>query len=116
MRYGLLPTLARLSSEQASQDIHGASIAGHARHAAFHMEVTLRWAAGERGPFDWQGSFLPAAVSTQQWQEVQGRLQAAYTALQQAELSNSDLAASLAHAAYHLGAVRQMMKVVGVRE
>ena len=57
VRYGLLPTLARLSAAQASQEVYGTSVAGHTRHTAFHLEVLIRWDHdGERGPFDWKGS------------------------------------------------------------
>lgn len=119
--HGLLPTLARLSADQASRDLHGASIAGHARHAAFHLEVAVRWDRdGERGPFDWKGSFLPAQVNAEEWQAVQERLRCAYrefvefTRTQKDKPADGDLAGSvagvLAHAAYHLGAVRQMVK------
>ncbi|MDO4246671.1 MAG: hypothetical protein Q4C89_11665 [Deinococcus sp.] len=66
VRHGLLPTLERLSAPQASREIHGASIAGHARHSALHLEVLVRWERdGERGPFDWKGSFLPMQVGAE---------------------------------------------------
>ncbi len=118
---GLLATLDRLSAEQASQDIHGTSIAGHARHSAFHMEVMVRWERdGDRGPFDWKGSFHPAAVSDEEWDELRVRLRAAYDALcafartQREVEATGDvaggLAGAVAHVAYHLGAIRQMHK------
>lgn len=121
--HGLLPTLSRLSAAQASRDVHGTSIAGQARHAAFHLEVAVRWDRdGERGPFDWQGSFLPEQVNEQEWLAVQARLQHAYqefTAFvrtQKDKPADGDIAGgvagALAHAAYHLGAVRQMAKAV----
>lgn len=118
---GLLATLDRLSAEQASQDIHGTSIAGHARHSAFHMEVMVRWERdGDRGPFDWKGSFHPAVVGDEEWDELRVRLRAAYDALcafartQQEAQAPGDvaggLAGAVAHVAYHLGAIRQMHK------
>ncbi|AIZ46060.1 hypothetical protein QR90_14755 [Deinococcus radiopugnans] len=120
---GLLATLDRLSAEQASQDIHGTSIAGHARHSAFHMEVMVRWERdGDRGPFDWKGSFEPAQVDDGQWDELRVRLRAAYDALcafvrtQQETEATGDMAGGLtgavAHVAYHLGAIRQMHKAL----
>jgi hypothetical protein len=118
---GLLATLDRLSADQASQAIHGTSIAGHARHSAFHMEVMVRWERdGDRGPFDWKGSFAPAAVGDEEWDELRVRLRAAYDALcafartQKEGEATGDvaggLAGAVAHVAYHLGAIRQMHK------
>lgn len=121
--HGLLPTLGRLNAAQASRDLHGASIAGHAQHAAFHLEVAVRWDRdGERGPFDWKGSFYPAQVNEQEWLDVQARLKRAYQEFvefvrtQKDQPADGDLSGSVAgvvaHAAYHLGAVRQMAKEV----
>lgn len=121
--HGLLATLAALSAEQASRDVGGTSVAGQARHAALHLEVLVRWDRGERGPFDWKGSFLPAAVGEAEWTEVQSRVRRAYenaVALArswEARPLDGDvtggLAGAAAHVAYHLGAVRQMVKALG---
>lgn len=124
VRHGLLPTLERLSAPQASREIHGASIAGHARHSALHLEVLVRWERdGERGPFDWKGSFLPMQVGAEEWEAVQQRLRAAYgEVLAYAETLRekptdgnltATFAGAAAHVAYHLGAVRQMVKELG---
>lgn len=118
---GLIATLDALSAAQASQEIHGTSIAGHARHSALHMEVMVRWERdGDRGPFDWKGSFLPAEVDDGAWDELRVRLRAAYDALtafartQKEQEANGDatggLTGAVAHVAYHLGAIRQMLK------
>lgn len=123
---GLLATLDRLSAGQASQVVHGTTtttIAGHARHSALHMEVVVRWERdGERGPFDRQGSFLPAAVDDGQWDELRVRLRAAYDALcafartRKEQEATGDATGSLtgavAHVAYHLGAIRQLVKAL----
>lgn len=119
--HGLLATLGGLSAKQASQDVHGSSIAGQARHAAFHMEVAVRWERdGDRGPFDWKGSFLPLAVSVDEWQALKARVHEAYAELvlfaqsQKDKIPDGDISGGLtgtvAHAAYHLGAIRQMIK------
>ncbi|GGM20811.1 DinB family protein [Deinococcus aerophilus] len=120
--HGLLATLDSLSAAQASRDVHGTSIVGHARHTAFHLEVMVRWEqAGDRGPFDWKGSFLPAQVDDAGWDEVRVRVRAAYDALMafartQQDRPDGDLTGGLtgtvAHVAYHLGAIRQLVKAV----
>lgn len=121
--HGLLATLAALSAEQASRDVGGTSVAGQARHTALHLEVLVRWDRGERGPFDWKGSFLPAAVSDTQWTEVQSRVRRAYEGAVALTRSwetrpldgdvTGGLAGATAHVAYHLGAIRQMVKAQG---
>lgn len=121
--HGLLATLDTLSAAQASTRVHGTSIAGHARHSALHMEVVVRWERdGDRGPFDWKGSFLPAEVDDGQWDELRVRLRAAYDALcafartQKEGEATGDatggLTGAVAHVAYHLGAIRQMSKAL----
>ena len=121
--HGLLATLDTLSAAQASTDLHGTSIAGHARHCALHMEVVVRWERdGDRGPFDWKGSFLPPEVDDGQWDELRVRLRAAYDALcafartQKEGEATGDatggLGGAAAHVAYHLGAIRQMTKAL----
>lgn len=117
---GLFATLEALSAEQASDPTAlGTSVAAHAAHVAFHLEVMVRWAGGDRGPFDWKGSFEPRIVDETQWQATRDRVRAAYRAFVDLahrtevwdENAAGGLAASLAHVAYHLGAIRQVMKL-----
>ncbi|GAA5534986.1 DinB family protein [Deinococcus aluminii] len=121
--HGLLATLAGLSAPQASRDVHGSTVAGHARHTAFHMEVIVRWERdGDRGPFDWKGSFQPAQVSEEEWTALRGRVRQAYEELVKyartltSQAPNGDLTGGLtgavAHVAYHLGSIRQMVKAL----
>jgi len=122
--HGLLTTLAGLSARDASRDVLGSTVAGQASHTAFHMEVIVRYERdGDRGPFDWKASFEPAQVSEEDWQEVQARVRRAYDELAAFARTQADfpatgdaaggLAGGVAHVAYHLGAVRQMVKVLG---
>jgi len=119
--HGLIATLAALSAAQASDPTPlGLSVAAHAAHVAFHMEVGVRWAGGERGPFDWKGSFGSGQVDEAGWMALQARVQAAYDALIILEPSPDEppedtaggLAGAAAHVAYHLGAVRQVIKLL----
>ena len=118
--HGLLATLRGLSAEQASRDVSGTSLAGQARHTALHMEMIVRWERdGDHGPFDWKGSFLPAEVDDAAWSALLRRVQTAYDelvtflrtpgALDDATYAGA-AAGALAHVAYHLGAMRQMLK------
>ncbi|MEW6422168.1 MAG: DinB family protein [Deinococcota bacterium] len=122
--HGLLATLEGLSAEQASRDVYGSTIAGHARHTAFHMEVIVRWERdGDRGPFDWKESFQPARVGEEEWSALRARVRQAYGELVEYARTLADQAPSAdtaggltgatAHVAYHLGNIRQMVKAVG---
>jgi hypothetical protein len=119
--HGLFATLDSLSAQQASNPTPlGLSIAAHAAHMGYHLEVGVRWANGDRGPFDWKSSFEPRLVDQETWEKTRARVREAYKAtiaLAQ-NTTNWDedaaggLAASLAHVAYHLGAIRQIVKLV----
>jgi hypothetical protein len=122
--HGLIATLERLNATQASTPTDlGLSVAAHAAHSAFHMEVIVRWEQGDRGPFDWQGSFGSGTVTPEEWSALQARVRAAYegvVALAKLPLSPEEseedaaggLAGGVAHVAYHLGAVRQLVKLL----
>jgi hypothetical protein len=118
---GLLATLERLSSTQASNSTPlGQGIAAHTAHTAYHMEVTVRYVNGDRGPFDWPGSFSPSTVDEAEWAKQRARIKAAYESVLNLakttpnwdEDSAGGLAATLAHVCYHLGAIRQLIKLV----
>lgn len=121
--HGLLATLDEVDAVQASHDVHGTTIAAQAAHTAFHMEVIVRYERdGDRGPFDWPGSFQPAEVDAAGWQELRARVRRAYDELCAFARSQKDrpvdgdviggLGGGVAHVAYHLGAIRQILKVV----
>ena len=122
VNHGLFATLERLSAAQASNpNALGQSIAAHAAHTAYHMEVTVRWVHGDRGPFDWPGSFEPRVVNDEQWRATCARVREAYAGVVALATAAPDwdedavagLAGAIAHVAYHLGAIRQAVKLAG---
>ncbi|NIQ55725.1 MAG: hypothetical protein GWN71_20915, partial [Gammaproteobacteria bacterium] len=54
---GLFGTLRRSSAAEASRPIGGTSIAAHANHVAFGLEVAADWIRGGREPRDWRESW-----------------------------------------------------------
>lgn len=117
---GVLATLDGLTAAQASKPTAlGTSVAAHAAHVAYHLEVTLRWEKGERGPFDWQGSFDPRTVDDAAWAATRARVRTAYEEVAALAAGTTDwnedsaagIGGALAHAAYHLGAIRQIAKL-----
>ncbi len=115
---GVRSTLRSLTAAQASRsfDSHP-SIAGHARHMSFHLRVGAEWVQGVRGPRDWPGSFSPQQVNDEEWAALQRELEAGrieflrvMRALPEQTFVNEGAGmGAIAHLAYHLGAIRQLM-------
>jgi hypothetical protein len=117
---GLLKSLDRLSAEQASvtPPSGGASIAAHVDHLRYGLELLNRWSRGEE-PFadaDYSASWRRITVSEAEWASRREALRLQSSAWREAiehsrDFSNLDLTgvvASVAHLAYHLGAIRQI--------
>jgi hypothetical protein len=119
---GLAGTLDSLTAVQASRHIvpGESSIAGHANHLLFSLTLMNRWAAGEN-PFegaDWQGSWKIQGVDDAQWEYLRRKLreqghawmQVLNAAREWDEEALTGALASLAHLAYHLGAIRNTLE------
>ena len=117
---GLLRALDALSAEEASRSLSGgATAAAHATHLAYGLSLMNRWADEGGNPFAdarWDDAWKTSAVDAAQWEEIRRALgdevrrwRAALEApreLQPIELSG--MIGSVAHLAYHLGAIRQI--------
>jgi hypothetical protein len=98
----------------------GTTIAAHTAHAAYYVELLQRFAAGEEPTPDWPGSFQPSDVDERSWDEQRERLLAALRRFRAMVAANTDWSEErtqgalsiVAHTAYHLGAVRQLLRVV----
>jgi hypothetical protein len=117
---GLLASLDRVSAPAASQTpTAGASIAAHAEHLRYGFSILNRWASGEASPWetaDWTLAWKKPTVTDVAWQALRQDLR------REAESWAKVLAAppemgkaaarwvtgSIAHTAYHLGAIRQI--------
>jgi hypothetical protein len=117
---GFFATLDSLSPVQASSLTSlGLSIAAHTAHSAFHIEATIRSASGDRSPNDWQGSFEPRVVDALEWAAQRQRLKNAHSSIVDLahntpvwdQHSATGMMATLAHVTYHLGAVKQILKL-----
>ncbi len=119
---GWRQSLEAVDAEQASRPVApgGTTIAGQAAHTAYYIELLEALARGERPAADWPGSFSPRAVDDQTWEHTRERLFGALGRFR-AMVDASDFPPEqlqgalgvLLHTAYHLGAVRQMLRVVG---
>jgi hypothetical protein len=117
---GLIGSLDRLSAEAASAlpATGGASIAAHADHLRYGLELIKRWTEGEQ-PFadaDYGQSWKRLTVSDAEWADRRQGLkefahywQDAITAERKlTEIELTGVIGSVVHLAYHLGAMRQI--------
>lgn len=116
---GLLASLDRLSAAAASVAAPGgASIAAHVEHLRYGLSLMNRWAAGEN-PFhdaDWSASWRTTEVSDAAWARLRAELgdethrwlAALGESRDVSELEMKGVVGSVAHLAYHLGAIRQI--------
>ena len=116
---GLLRSLDRLSASAASIPTRtGSTIAAHVDHVRYGLSLMNRWSAGEN-PFtdaDWSASWKKTTVSETEWQKLRTDLRAEaarwLTALRTPRevdaVEFNGMLGSIAHFAYHLGAIRQI--------
>jgi hypothetical protein len=119
---GLLRSLDKLSADDASHSSNGgATIAAHAQHVRFGLSLMNRWASEGGNPFadaKWDEAWKVSAVNEAAWEEIRRGLGGEARQWLGAigtprELTNAELngmIASVAHIAYHMGAIRQIAK------
>jgi hypothetical protein len=119
---GLLRSLDNLSAAQASRSVDdGATIAAHAQHVRYGLSLMNRWAAEGGNPFadaKWDEAWKTSAVDTHAWQDIRRGLRdeahrwlkALNSPRDVTDIELTGMIASIAHLAYHLGAIRQIDK------
>jgi hypothetical protein len=119
---GLLRSLDKLSAADASRSVNdGATIAAHAQHVRYGLSLMNRWASEGGNPFadaTWDEAWKTAEVDETAWQDIRNGLRAEAHRWVKALSSPRDVAdveltgmiGSIAHLAYHLGAIRQIDK------
>jgi len=117
---GLLASLDRLSAAAASMTHGGgASIAAHVDHLRYGLSLLNRWATGPPPPWpdmDWTASWRKNVVSDIEWQKLRDELRreadawadVLRTPREVSDVEAGWIAGSVAHLAYHLGAIRQI--------
>lgn len=126
---GLLRSLDKLSAAEASRGLDGgATIAAHAEHVWYGLSLMNRWAREGGDPFSdarWDAAWKTGEVTDAQWSEIRFGLreeahrwnQALGTLRDLTDVALCGAIGSVAHTAYHLGAIRQVAsKARGPRE
>jgi hypothetical protein len=119
-----LRSLDRLSAADASQSVNGgATIAAHAQHVRYGLSLMNRWARQGGNPFadaKWDEAWKLSAVDDAAWTEIlrglgdetHQWLEILQSPREAIEVEVTGMIASIAHLAYHLGAIRQINRSV----
>ena len=119
---GMLSSLDKLSADDASHSSNdGATIAAHAQHVRYGLSLMNRWAREGGNPFadaKWDEAWKVSGVDAGQWKEIRDGLRAEALSWRTAlgapretkTVELSGMIGSVAHLAYHLGAIRQIEK------
>jgi hypothetical protein len=118
---GLLRSLDQLSASAASAVPAGggSSIAAHIDHVRYGLSLMNRWSRGEDDPWssaDWTASWNRLVVNDEEWAalrqalgvEARTWLEALRAPRDYSEFELNGVIASIAHLAYHVGAIRQI--------
>lgn len=119
---GLLRSLRKLSAADASSSVHdGATIAAHAQHIRYGLSLMNRWAREGGNPFAdarWDDAWHTTTVDAARWDEITSGLrdeahrwhEALRTPREVSLVDLNGMIGSIAHLAYHLGAMRQISR------
>ena len=119
---GLLRSLDTLSAADASRSVNGgATIAAHAQHLRYGLSLMNRWASEGGNPFadaKWDEAWKTSLVNADAWQDIRRGLRdethrwltALRSPREATDIEVTGMIASIAHLAYHLGAIRQIDK------
>ena len=111
-------TLAEASAEKASANVEGTTIAAHTEHAKFYLDRLCEFINGQNDAVNWEASWLIETVNEDEWEALQASVRKAYAEALRClaeerpwtEMQVGMAIGMVAHTAYHLGAIRQMVK------
>ena len=117
---GVLNTIEKLSAHNASRSIeeNGATIAAHTEHARFYLVALLEFMNGRTEKVNWDESWLVKTVDETEWKLLKENVRRDYEIVVETfqkvedwdDEKVGDAMAIVVHTAYHLGAIRQIIK------
>ena len=115
---GVFNTLDNLSAAEVSREFGDTTIAAQTEHAKFYLDRLCEFMHGRTEAVNWEQSWLIETVSDEEWDMLRAGMRKSYEnallCFAGIETWNDDntgeAIAIVAHTAYHLGAIRQMMK------
>lgn len=119
---GLFDVLESLDAKRASRRVtpECSSVFAHLSHARYALWLSNSYVRGENPDSDWEGSWAKQKCTEEEWRQLKADMRREYADLvsyfnSRPEWPEQDwligAIALLPHMAYHLGAVRQLMKV-----
>lgn len=117
---GLLSTIDGIDAERASAEFTGTTIAAQTEHAKFYMDRLCEYINGRTEPVNWDDSWLIETVNEDEWAALRSTVRRSYEntlrclaeGRQWNPMQIGMAMGMIAHSAYHLGAIRQVVKAV----
>ncbi len=115
---GVFSTLDALDAGQASRYYGSTTVAAHTEHAKFYLDRLCEFMRGRTEKVNWEQSWLIETVNQAEWDALRDGMRRSYenavrcfAEIDAWDTTNiGDAIAIIAHTAYHLGAIRQIMK------
>lgn len=115
---GFLETLEKLSAEEVSREFGSTTIAAQTEHAKFFLDRFCEFMIGGVVKVNWDDSWLIETVNETEWDFLRDAVRASYERTLKCFAGIEDwdekrmimALGILTHTAYHLGAIRQIMK------
>jgi len=117
---GFFTTIDALSAEQVSHEFGDTTIVAQVEHAKFYLDRLCEFIGGRTERVNWEDSWLIETVNDEEWTALRSTVKKAYenalkclATTDSWDTSKAGMAIGLiAHSAYHLGAIRQIVKSV----
>jgi hypothetical protein len=119
---GLLKSLEHITAADASRSVNdGATIAAHAQHLRYGLSLMNQWGTEGGNPFanaKWDEAWKISSVDDAAWKEIRDGLRdeaerwlkVLSTPRDVTDIEFTGMMSSIAHLAYHVGAIRQINK------
>ena len=117
---GFFNTLDSLSAADVSREFSDTTIAAQTEHAKFYLDRLCEFISGRTERVNWEDSWLIETVNDEEWDALRSTVKLAYenalkclAGVDSWDARTAGMAMGLvAHSAYHLGAIRQISKIV----
>lgn len=117
---GFFSTLGSVSADAASKEFAGTTIAAQTEHAKFYLDRLCEFINGRTERVNWEDSWLIETVNDTEWDALRQTVRKSYENVLRCLASIDDWTEDrtgmaigmVAHTAYHLGAIRQIVKSV----
>ena len=115
---GIFATLGAIDAARASAEINSNTIAAHSEHARFYLELLDNYLNKDFRVLDFKQSWRIKFVTENEWDELRENMSVIYRKVGETLQKNEEWQLDtitvamgiVAHTAYHLGAIRQMIK------